>query len=1044
MHILRTTIIVFIVFGSGFSSAQTDQFDIEYPWSHNVERLKVDKNDFFWLRDDSDFYYYNGHQVSALGLGQLIQKKAYDYHLIGDIILVDDQLLFANDQTLSLVHPHSMEVKDLWTLPDGLKFDHIYEDDLGHIWVFAQSLHSTDRPVFISENGEIFSEAFDLYDQISDRGIFWDFEISDLDGLLYIQWRLGDFLIINDKGEEQNLVVADIEDFKFRKNCSQFRLDNNNKLWRIRDMHFEIYDSTTQRFDTHPLTNNFEFSNYCNIDEGRSLLNLRSVYEDSKGRIWMTFSASYLIMYDPNTDISTPFRAPLVEELEGGSVDIKSIVEDKDGNIWGNKEGGLFKLRDIVNFFESYAVNTSEEQHDIYKGKDQNTIHAIRSFYGDFAIRNTVVHDIAESPDKSIIIQDGTYTFKIDRLKKEIEALPIVAPKEKVHFYKDSDVTLYGTWDAYYILDEVYKATKSPYPINKIENTIRLQNGNIWVSGLLSQHENMFGKLNSETYEYEGNHIDQNGLIDFSGTLVNSIVEDDQGRLWLGTDEGIFFFHPESDSSIQAVSHSLLFEGNTIDIGQQIENIQFVQNNLLWFKSKYEIGLLDVHQMKLLKYLSLETAPYNTASTFVPEGDSALWIGYQDGLIYHHIDKNDFFTVTKNEGLDSRGNINVLLKLSSDEIAAGTNNGLYIYKPADIIKYHKNNIALDQQTPLFLTSYNFQEGHNDEYRDFRFFSSSDVSIDLDYNDRSLNLQFALSNYNYPERQRYTHILEGYESSWSAPSPSNAISYTAIPPGEYTLKVKGDIGKGIWTEESLDIPIRVRQAWFRSWWFIIGIFLFLSYIIYRASKFYFSQELEKRKSIEDLRNKISSNLHDDVGTILTGIAMQSELLENSVDDNSRTLARTIAERSREAMSNMRDTVWAVDNRKDSIGDLKDRMIDFLDDTFAHKEIQYRITDEATDLNTPLPPDIRQAAYLIFKESIINIVKHSDTKEVILSLGLSKSNLTFTIQDRGQKKERIKTSGLGLTSIRERALQVNGSYQFVYDEGYRTEVILPISS
>ena len=270
------------------------------------------------------------------------------------------------------------------------------------------------------------------------------------------------------------------------------------------------------------------------------------------------------------------------------------------------------------------------------------------------------------------------------------------------------------------------------------------------------------------------------------------------------------------------------------------------------------------------------------------------------------------------------------------------------------------------------------------------------------------------------------------------------SYTAIPPGEYTLKVKGDIGKGIWTEESLDIPIRVRQAWFRSWWFIIGTFLFLSYIIYRASKFYFSQELEKRKSIEDLRNKISSNLHDDVGTILTGIAMQSELLENSVDDNSRTLARTIAERSREAMSNMRDTVWAVDNRKDSIGDLKDRMIDFLDDTFAHKEIQYRITDEATDLNTPLPPDIRQAAYLIFKESIINIVKHSDTKEVILALGLSKSNLTFTIQDRGQKKERIKTSGLGLTSIRERALQVNGSYQFVYDEGYRTEVILPISS
>lgn len=1023
--------------------AQIEKFDIEYPWSQDVERLKADSLGHFWMHNNKDFFYYNGHQVTALGLGDILGKKQFDYSFTGDIIFIDKNLLFINEKHLSLVDPESKEITNHWSLPESLDFNHLYEDDLGRIWVFAKSKTGSERPVFISTEAKTdFRAAFDLSQHIGDRGVFWDFEIDDKDGLLFIQWRLGDVIIINDKGEEVTLDISNQEDLNYKKNCSQFRLDNNNKLWRIRDKMFDIYDASTKSFTKHPLTDRLEFSNYCNLSEGRSLLNLRSIYQDSKNRIWMTFSASYLVMYDPETDDNTAFRSLLVKELEGGAHDTRSIIEDKDGNIWGNKKGGLFKIREKVNYFESYAVNTSDANHPIYKGKDQKTIKALRGFYGDFSIRNISIHDIAEDQEGDLIIQDGTYTFKIDRKSNSVEVLPIIAPKEKVHFHKDKEDSFYATWDAYYALDENFTGRKIASAVNKIENTLRRKNGDLWISGLLSQHEFMFGKLKSSTLEFEGNIKDPNGNIDFISTYVSSIVEDSQGRLWVGSDEGILYFDPDDLREIRNIGTFISYDENTINIGKQIDDIAFVDNNLLWFKSKYELGLINTTTLQLERYLPTEELPYSTATTMLPQGDSALWLGNNEGLVYHNFNTNNTFTISYQEGLDTKGAVNVLSKLSSGEIAIGTNNGLYICNPEQLIADYKQKEDIDKKASLSLTGYAYQEGSSNEQKRKYFYNSSKPSIDLAYNDRTLQLSYALSNYNFPSRHRFTHMLEGYETEWSTPSNLNTTTYTNLPPGTYTFKVKGDIGRGVWTEQDLSIPIDVHQAWFRSWWFIIGLILLLSSLIYKWTSYYFSIELEKRKSQEALRNKISGNLHDDVGTILTGIAMQSELLENFANDATKPVAQNIAVRSREAMSRMRDTVWAIDSRKDTIGDLKDRMIDFLDDIMSTKEIRHHMTQSYFDLKATVNPDIRQAAYLNFKESITNVIKHSDTNELWIDINVTKDQINYVIKDKGHEKENIKTSGTGLRSMAERAEKLGGTFNFSYKDGYITKVSLPL--
>jgi len=210
----------------------------------------------------------------------------------------------------------------------------------------------------------------------------------------------------------------------------------------------------------------------------------------------------------------------------------------------------------------------------------------------------------------------------------------------------------------------------------------------------------------------------------------------------------------------------------------------------------------------------------------------------------------------------------------------------------------------------------------------------------------------------------------------------------------------------------------------------------------VTRYYLGQELKRQKGIEKLRSKISTNLHDDVGTILTGIAMQSELLEDFANDKAKPVAHLIAERSREAMGRMRDTVWAIDSKKDTVEDLKDRIMDFLYDTLTSKEIMYEIKEEYHDIKTHLKPDIRQAAYLIFKESIANIVKHSDTDKVLIDINVTKKQLSYVIKDNGTEKDNIKTSGLGLNSIRNRAERLKGTFSFSYDNGYITQVSLPL--
>lgn len=185
----------------------------------------------------------------------------------------------------------------------------------------------------------------------------------------------------------------------------------------------------------------------------------------------------------------------------------------------------------------------------------------------------------------------------------------------------------------------------------------------------------------------------------------------------------------------------------------------------------------------------------------------------------------------------------------------------------------------------------------------------------------------------------------------------------------------------------------------------------------------------------IREKLSSDLHDDVGTLLAGLSMQSELLILQGVEQMNGLLEEVGNMSKEAMERLRDIVWAVDSRKDKYQNLIFKMRDFAAVILSRDQFTTHFDSEGIDEQSIIEPSHREQLYFIFKEALLNIAKHSNGDEVWISLR-READLTLSIKDNGTKRDQQKTDGLGLSNIRMRADKIGA--ELVIDAGEMFEV------
>lgn len=182
----------------------------------------------------------------------------------------------------------------------------------------------------------------------------------------------------------------------------------------------------------------------------------------------------------------------------------------------------------------------------------------------------------------------------------------------------------------------------------------------------------------------------------------------------------------------------------------------------------------------------------------------------------------------------------------------------------------------------------------------------------------------------------------------------------------------------------------------------------------------------------LRTRIAADLHDEVGSVLTQISMQSTILREGHHFPVQQLAYLdqIVDASRLAARQLSDAVWSIDARYDSAVSLLDRLRDHAYDVLpaAGLEIVFTADPAISDATIPLP--VRQALYYIYKEALHNVVKHAHAQQIWVRLRTLGGLLVLEVRDDGQGfGPEPRTTGQGLRNMRMRATSVGGSLSIV---------------
>jgi two-component sensor histidine kinase len=302
---------------------------------------------------------------------------------------------------------------------------------------------------------------------------------------------------------------------------------------------------------------------------------------------------------------------------------------------------------------------------------------------------------------------------------------------------------------------------------------------------------------------------------------------------------------------------------------------------------------------------------------------------------------------------------------------------------------------------------------------------------LDAGQRRIEIDFM--SLGVPQPAGVTYRLEGAEDDWTPAAGRRSVNYASLASGAYRFVVRAPDGAG-WTKASLTFSID-KPLWQRGWFLLalcglLGAGLFL---VHRA-------RVRRLVAVERMRTHIASDLHDDIGTNLSQIAILGELLKRPSEAEHLTASLTrIAELSRASVESLSDIVWSIDPEKDQLGNLATRMRRFASDLLASRDIAFTFEVHG-DADVGLPADVRRHVYLAFKETLNNVVRHAACQTVGIELRIEHGCLAFTVRDDGRGFDDTKPGGHGLSSLRRRATRLGGTLSITSRPGHGATVVM----
>lgn len=562
-----------------------------------------------------------------------------------------------------------------------------------------------------------------------------------------------------------------------------------------------------------------------------------------------------------------------------------------------------------------------------------------------------------------------------------------------VNLVKDADGYIWGAACQSRLSSKLYRYDPEqctvedfdiPYPIRSF--TIA-ENGLFWLGCSPSESNGILLNFNPVTGEYQEFYL-QDSYNPLQTSIPNYIYQSRDGLIWVGTGNGVYTFNPSNQHFVryhtdaETPDHRISHNSCLLIYEDEVGKIMLGTQNGL--------NIIDRENGQIKVLRRRDGLSNNTVTGILPDGNGHYWIGTNNGISFYDPSDDTFKNFFQADGFSANAfNPFSFYRDEKGRYYFGSVNGLNVFLPKDLLLH-------EPKPTVLLTKIERYRSRDDSLMVMESNLHEVKQLVIEPYDTYFALHFTFPEFSRPGKNQYRMKL-GSSQTWSYLYNDPIIRFHKFPAGSYTLLVEGADANGNWSAQPFILPIKVKKPFYEKTWVLVLFILIIFSMIYWV----FQSRMRQRLRMEQLRTKLASDLHDEVSGLLSGIAMQSDLVQFMVTDSKiQTRLKTIGEVSRKAMSKMSDVIWSIDSRKDQLEDLIGRMHEHADEMLLPLNIRYDIqVSHKLDRSQNIPANIRQDLYFIYKEAINNIAKHSNANRVFINMRQSGNYFELSVQDNG---------------------------------------------
>jgi len=550
-----------------------------------------------------------------------------------------------------------------------------------------------------------------------------------------------------------------------------------------------------------------------------------------------------------NSEPHFVFYKSLPNDIHAVQNEIRSICPDNTGLLWLGSDQVQDVALDAARF-ESMKIPVKGTIQEMQSGKLQNKMYYfVSSWYENTGL--TIL-------DSNLHVVKQFAAFDHARLLDQRNISGVAVDKYQRLWIS----TLSGIYILNKNFELVYRIDAEMHAPDTLTrsktNAVFIHNDTVWIA-CYKKGIDLFGLNFKRLAHFE--KADANGLRD---EFIWKISSDQKNNVWLCGNSVLYQFIPSSAS----FKSYLLTVENT---GCRPHDFSERPDGSLLVASERGLIEFDPSTGKFFYIVSPLLKQEENILSVVSDNEGNAWYLTEEHLVFYDFRKKIFSLFGKEDGIDPKKGFSIIRHL---------NNKLFIPLAGQLISFHSPILNRPIPPPVVFIN---RIQVNDS-----LVSSRPISLfELRHDQNRLQFEFTGINYYKADQNQYAYYLLGIDKDWIYGN-RNFVSYANLSPGNYAFHVKAANYAGDWGKEQV-VRILIHPPFWRTWWFtslamlVIGS-LFILIVRYVAQRNLRERilVLQKEQAVEKERNRIARDMHDDLGSGLTKIAILSEVAKKQLE------------------------------------------------------------------------------------------------------------------------------------------------------------------